>query len=59
MRALVPSSLPPSLPISDPSLRLFSPPLVYDSGAVFDPSVLDITDDDILKKFMEVSYLFI
>ena len=28
---------------------------VYDSGAVFDPSVLDISEDDLLKKFMEVS----
>ena len=27
---------------------------VYDSGAVFDPSVLDISEDDLLKKFMEV-----
>lgn len=26
---------------------------LYDSGAVFDPSVLDITDDDLLKRFME------
>ena len=27
---------------------------VYDSGAVFDPSVLDISEDDLLKRFMEV-----
>lgn len=26
---------------------------VYDSGSVFDPSVLDITDSDILAKFVE------
>lgn len=25
---------------------------VYDSGTIFDPSILDITDDDIRKKFM-------
>ena len=30
-------------------------PSVYDSGSVFDPSVLDITNEDILKRFMEVS----
>lgn len=26
---------------------------VYDSGSVFSPSVLDITDEDLLKKFMQ------
>jgi len=26
---------------------------IYDSGAVFEPSVLDISEDDLLKKFME------
>merc|ERR1712002_1190337 len=26
---------------------------VYDSGTVFDPSILDITDDDLRKRFME------
>lgn len=26
---------------------------VYDSGTVFDPAVLDITDDDLRKKFLE------
>lgn len=26
---------------------------VYDSGSVFSPSVLDITDDDLLKRFMQ------
>ena len=29
---------------------------VYDSGSVFDPSVLDITDSDILAKFCEVMW---
>ncbi len=28
---------------------------VYDSGTVFSPQVLDITDDDIRAKFMQVS----
>ena len=28
---------------------------MYDSGAVFSPSVLDITDDCLLKHFTEVS----
>ena len=32
-----------------------TPTLVYDSGAVFEPSVLDISEDDLIKKFMEVS----
>ena len=27
---------------------------VYEAGATYDPSILDITDDDILKKFMQV-----
>lgn len=26
---------------------------VYDSGTIFDPSILDITDDDIVSRFME------
>ncbi len=26
---------------------------VYDSGTVFDPSILDITDDDLLRRFLE------
>lgn len=26
---------------------------VYEAGATYDPSILDITDDDILKKFMQ------
>merc|ERR1711912_97363 len=26
---------------------------VYDSGTVFEPSILDITDDDLRKRFME------
>lgn len=26
---------------------------VYDQGSVFDPSILDITDEDLLKSFME------
>jgi len=26
---------------------------VYDSGTIFDPSILDITDDDIVARFME------
>jgi large subunit ribosomal protein LP0 len=26
---------------------------VYDSGTVFDPAVLDITDDDLRKKFLQ------
>ena len=29
---------------------------VYDNGAVFSPEILDITDDDIIKKFSSVSY---
>ena len=28
---------------------------VYDSGSVFSPSLLDITDDDLLKTFMQVN----
>jgi len=27
---------------------------VYDSGTVFDPCVLDITDDDLRSRFLEV-----
>ena len=30
---------------------------VYDSGTIFSPAVLDITDDDIKKSFMAVSTL--
>merc|ERR1711983_439863 len=26
---------------------------VYDSGTIFDPEILDITDDDLRKRFME------
>ncbi len=26
---------------------------MYDSGTVFNPAILDITDDDIRKRFME------
>lgn len=28
---------------------------VYEGGATYDPSVLDITDDDLLKRFMQVT----
>ena len=28
---------------------------VYEAGSVFDPAILDITDDDLLKRFMQVS----
>ena len=28
---------------------------VYDSGSVFSPAVLDITEEDLLKKFVAVS----
>jgi len=31
----------------------FVVPPVYDSGTVFDPNVLDITDDDIRRKFVD------
>ena len=27
---------------------------VYEAGATYDPSVLDITDEDLIKKFMQV-----
>lgn len=27
---------------------------VYEAGATYDPNILDITDDDLLKKFMQV-----
>lgn len=27
---------------------------VYESGSTYDPNILDITDDDLLKKFMQV-----
>ena len=30
---------------------------VYDSGTIFSPAVLDITDEDIKKSFMVVSAL--
>ena len=30
------------------------PPTVYDSGAVFSPTVLDISDDDLIRHFTEV-----
>ena len=29
---------------------------VYDSGTVFSPEVLDITDDDLCQRFMQVNY---
>ncbi len=29
--------------------------LVYDSGSLFSPSVLDITEEDLLKRFISVS----
>ena len=29
--------------------------IVYDSGSLFDPSVLDISEEDLLKKFVNVS----
>lgn len=28
---------------------------VYDGGSIFPPSILDITEDDLLKKFVSVS----
>ena len=28
---------------------------VYESGSVFSPNVLDITDDDLMKKFLQVN----
>ena len=28
---------------------------VYDSGTVFDPAVLDITDDDLRTRFLQVT----
>jgi large subunit ribosomal protein LP0 len=27
---------------------------VYDSGTIFDPAILDVTDDDLRARFMEV-----
>ena len=30
---------------------------VYEAGSTYDPSILDVTDDDLLKKFMEVGKL--
>ena len=32
---------------------------MYDSGTVFEPSVLDVTDDDLRARFMEVSDILI
>lgn len=32
------------------------PIAVYDSGTVFSPSVLDLTDEDVRKSFMEVGH---
>ena len=29
---------------------------VYDSGTIFSPAILDITDDDIVQRFLEVWY---
>ena len=39
------------------NLKLKTPTLlaVYDSGTVFDPSVLDITDDDLRTRFLQVT----
>lgn len=31
---------------------------VYDQGTVFSPRVLDITDEDLMKSFQDVSELF-
>jgi len=28
---------------------------VYEAGATYDPSVLDITDEDLIKKFTQVN----
>ena len=28
--------------------------VVYDSGSIFSPDILDISDDDLLKKFTQV-----
>ena len=28
---------------------------VYDSGTIFDPAILDVTDDDLRSRFMEVN----
>ena len=39
-----------------PSLLFFS---VYESGSVFSPDVLDITEEDILSKFLQVTDLTI
>ena len=36
------------------SLSSLTYPLVYEAGAVFLPSVLDISDEDLLKHFTEV-----
>ena len=33
---------------------MYLSPTVYEAGSVFDPSILDITDEDILKRFVEV-----
>ena len=30
---------------------------VYDSGTVFSPAILDITDDDLRSRFISVSVL--
>jgi len=31
--------------------------VVYDSGTLFDVGILDITDDDIRSRFLEVIYV--
>jgi len=31
--------------------------VVYDNGTLFDVAILDITDDDIRSRFLEVTYL--
>ena len=35
-------------------VNMYLSPTVYEAGSVFDPSILDITDEDILKRFVEV-----
>ena len=30
---------------------------VYDQGTVFSPRVLDITDEDLIKSFQDVSFI--
>ena len=35
------------------------PIAVYDSGTIFDVAILDVTDDDIRTRFLEVSGIFV